>query len=66
MPSFLVTGCFIVAYTYLNLCDYGVNIHKYQTYNERINLLKAKINARNERIKLVIQRGTPDDDPLDT
>lgn len=27
---------------------------------------QAKINARNERIKLLIQRGSPDDDPLDT
>lgn len=29
-------------------------------------MLQAKITAVNERIKLIIQRGTPDNDPLDT
>lgn len=37
-----------------------------QIYRERIKILKAKLNARNERIKLVIQRGTPDVDPLES
>lgn len=37
-----------------------------QSSRERIKILKAKINARNERIKLVIQRGTPDIEPLET
>jgi len=31
---------------------------------ERIKSLHAKITARNERIKLLIQRGKPDPDPL--
>ncbi|XP_071454288.1 muscle-specific protein 300 kDa-like [Hetaerina americana] len=33
---------------------------------ERIKALQTKITARNERIKLLVQRGTPDSEPLDS
>lgn len=31
---------------------------------ERINLLKSKSTARVERVAAIVQRGTPDVDPL--
>lgn len=37
-----------------------------QACRERVKALQIKISARNERIKLLAQRGTPDLDPLDT
>lgn len=37
-----------------------------KTCRERLKILQAKITARHERVKLLIQRGAPDDDPLDT
>lgn len=36
-----------------------------QVFRERLKVLHSKINARNERIKLLIQRGSPDLEPLD-
>ncbi|XP_031632357.1 nesprin-1 isoform X5 [Contarinia nasturtii] len=35
-----------------------------QMYHERIKLLKAKSTARIERIALIVQRGTPDAEPI--
>jgi hypothetical protein len=36
-----------------------------QVYRERLKVLHSKITARNERIKLLMQRGSPDLEPLD-
>lgn len=36
-----------------------------QVLRERLKVLHSKINARNERIKLLMQRGSPDLEPLD-
>jgi nesprin-1 len=36
-----------------------------QVFRERLKVLHSKITARNERIKLLMQRGSPDVDPLD-
>ena len=36
-----------------------------QVYRERLKVLHSKITARNERIKLLMQRGSPDVEPLD-
>lgn len=38
----------------------------WQACRERIKALQTKITARNERIKLLMQRGTPDSEPLDS
>jgi len=35
-------------------------------YRERLKVLHSKITARNERIKLLMQRGSPDLDPLES
>ncbi|CAG9785832.1 unnamed protein product [Diatraea saccharalis] len=35
-----------------------------QECRERVKSLQSKIQARNERIKLLVQRGSPDSDPL--
>lgn len=40
-------------------------LHDQNACRERINALQNKITARNERVKLLAQRGTPDTDPLD-
>ncbi|XP_044734627.1 nesprin-1 [Chrysoperla carnea] len=37
-----------------------------QTCRERLRTLQTKIAARNERMKLVVQRGTPDSEPFET
>lgn len=37
-----------------------------QACRERVVALQTKISARNERIKLLTQRGTPDLEPLDS
>ena len=37
-----------------------------QVFRERLKVLHSKITARNERIKLLMQRGSPDVDPLDS
>jgi len=54
----------VLAPTYLPH-DREKAVTEQQMYRERIKILKAKITARNERVKLVIQRGTPDDEPLE-
>lgn len=36
-----------------------------QVFRERLKVLHSKITARNERIKLLMQRGSPDLEPLD-
>lgn len=55
----LIIICFVLVYDLL--CSTGFDA---QAYQERIKKLKAKMTARNERITLIIQRGTPDSDPL--
>lgn len=35
-----------------------------QAFQEQIRVLQSKINSRTERIKLIIQRGSPISDPL--
>lgn len=35
-----------------------------QALQEQIRVLQSKINSRTERIKLIIQRGSPISDPL--
>ncbi len=40
--------------------------HLFQVFRERLKVLHSKITARNERIKLLMQRGSPDVDPLDS
>ncbi|XP_017768073.1 PREDICTED: nesprin-1 [Nicrophorus vespilloides] len=37
-----------------------------QACRDRVRALQSKMMARNERIKLIMQRGTPDSEPLDT
>jgi len=37
-----------------------------QACRERVLALQIKISARNERIKLLTQRGSPDLEPLDS
>jgi len=37
-----------------------------QACRERVVALQTKISARNERIKLLTQRGSPDLEPLDS
>jgi len=41
-------------------------LEKPQAFRERIKALQIKITARNGRINLLIQRGTPDLEPLDS
>jgi len=35
-----------------------------QAFQEQIRVLQSKINSRTERIKLIIQQGSPITDPL--
>lgn len=37
-----------------------------QVCKDRVRALQNKMSARNERIKLILQRGAPDSEPLDT
>jgi hypothetical protein len=41
-------------------------LDKPQAFRERIKALQIKITARNGRINLLTQRGTPDLEPLDS
>ncbi|XP_012271233.1 nesprin-1 isoform X8 [Orussus abietinus] len=40
-------------------------LQEQQAYREKIKTLQSKINSRSERSKLLVQRGTPDSDPID-
>ncbi|KAG5889989.1 hypothetical protein JTB14_035905 [Gonioctena quinquepunctata] len=41
-------------------------IRDQQVYKERARALQSKLSFRNERMKLIMQRGVPDQDPLGT
>ena len=53
-------------FVFCALCCSGVFLFaNLQVYRERLKVLHSKITARNERIKLLMQRGSPDLEPLD-
>lgn len=69
VDCFLHIICFIIFCCIPILYPYILNPSSFpdkKTCRDKVRALQTKMAARNERLKLLLQRGSPDSEPLDT